>query len=55
MLKTYAQKAESFDFGGSSIESIANFNHNFGGKNYVYLQVKKNNLPYFIKLISSKK
>ena len=55
LLKTYAQKIDCFDFGGSSLESIASFNHNFGAKNCVYLQVKKNNLPFIVKLISGKK
>ena len=55
MLKKYAQKVNYFDFGGSSIENIASFNHNFGAKNCVYLQVKKNNLPFIIKQISGKK
>ncbi|MFZ4413044.1 MAG: GNAT family N-acetyltransferase [Bacteroidales bacterium] len=54
LVKTYAQKINSFDFGGSSLESIASFNHNFGAKNCVYLQVKKNNLPFVVKLISGK-
>jgi hypothetical protein len=34
-----------FDFGGSSVESVARFNKNFGAKEYVYLHLKKNNLP----------
>ncbi len=55
LLKNYAQKAFFFDFGGSSIESIASFNHNFGAENCVYLQVKKNNLPFIIKHLSGKK
>ncbi|NVN94779.1 MAG: hypothetical protein HXX18_05795 [Bacteroidetes bacterium] len=55
LLKNYAQKIHYFDFGGSSIESIASFNNNFGAENCVYLQVKKNNLPNIIKQISGKK
>jgi len=55
ILRNYALKADFFDFGGSSLESIASFNHNFGAKNCVYLQVKKNSLPYIIKQISGKK
>ena len=55
LLKKFAQKANRFDFGGSSIENIANFNHNFGAKNCVYLQVKKNSLPFSIQQMSGKK
>ncbi|MFZ4398483.1 MAG: GNAT family N-acetyltransferase [Bacteroidales bacterium] len=55
MLKKYAQKVDIFDFGGSSVENIASFNHNFGAKNCLYLQVKKNNLSLIIKQLSGKK
>ncbi|MCX6231980.1 MAG: hypothetical protein NTZ33_10600 [Bacteroidetes bacterium] len=54
IVKNNAGLADLFDFGGSSLEGIASFNHKFRPKNYVYLQVKKNNLPFIIKLISNK-
>ena len=41
----------TFDFGGSSIESVANFYKKFGAKDFVYLQIKKNNLPAVVKWI----
>lgn len=37
------------DFGGSSVESVARFYASFGGKDCVYLQVKKNGLPRVIR------
>jgi len=45
IFKQYAQKDVSFNFAGSSIEGIANFNRSFGGKDFLYLHVVKNNLP----------
>lgn len=55
VFKKYAGNNYLFDFGGSSVETVANFNHNFGAKDCVYLQVKKNNLPWLLKLMSGKK
>lgn len=55
IFKNYSQKIEKFDFGGSSVETVASFNHNFGAKDSVYLQVKQNRLPFLIKLMSGKK
>ncbi len=54
IFKKYANTATIFDFGGSNVESIANFNKNFGAKDCVYLQVKKNSLPVIVKWISGK-
>jgi hypothetical protein len=54
LFKQYANQPILFDFGGSSIESIANFNKNFGAKDCVYLQVKKNTLPALVKWVSRK-
>jgi len=42
------------DFGGSSVESVARFYKNFGAKDCVYLQLKKNSLPRIVKWISNK-
>ncbi len=55
VIKNNAQNVDYFDFGGSSLDGIASFNHKFRAKNCVYLQVRKNNLPFIIKLISGKK
>ncbi|MBL7882723.1 MAG: hypothetical protein JNL69_01535 [Bacteroidia bacterium] len=55
LLKNYSSQIQLFDFGGSSVESVANFNRNFGATDNVYLQIKRNNLPFIIKLISGKK
>lgn len=55
VFKTYSNSYKLFDFGGSSVETVASFNHNFGAKDCVYLQVKRNRLPFIIKLISGKK
>lgn len=46
----HANKKLLLDFGGSSIESVARFYKNFGAKEIVYLQIKKNNLPFPLKL-----
>ncbi len=55
VIKNNAQSVEYFDFGGSSLDGIASFNHKFRANNCVYLQVKKNTLPFMVKLISGKK
>ena len=43
------------DFGGSSVETVARFYKNFGAKDCVYLQLKKNSLAPLAKWISRKK
>ena len=43
------------DFGGSSVDSVARFYKNFGAKDCVYLQLKKNSLSRIVKWISNKK
>ena len=40
-----------FDFGGSSIEQVARFNHSFGATDYEYPRLYRNNLPFFVKLL----
>lgn len=42
------------DFGGSSVDTVARFYKNFGAKDCVYLQVKKNSLSRILKWISRK-
>lgn len=49
LIHQYSDKAMVLDFGGSSVESVARFYKNFGGKDCVYLQVKKDELPGLIK------
>lgn len=48
-------KQYELDFGGSSVESVAQFYRKFGAKDLVYLQVKKNNLPKVAKWIKQLK
>ena len=43
------------DFGGSSVESVAQFYKKFGAKDCVYLQIKKNKLPRLAKWIKKLK
>ena len=40
-----------FDFGGSSIEQVARFNHSFGSTDYEYQRLYRNNLPFIVKLL----
>lgn len=49
LIQKFSKTAMVLDFGGSSVESVARFYKSFGGKDYVYLQVKKDNLPGLIK------
>lgn len=54
-IRKHAANNEILDFGGSSVESVARFYKNFGAKDCVYLQVKKNNLPKLVNWIKSLK
>lgn len=54
-IKENSNKGCQLDFGGSSVDSVARFYKNFGAKDCVYLQVKKNKLPKFIKWVKSLK
>ena len=44
-IKENCGKQYILDFGGSSIENVAQFYKKFGAKDCVYLQIKKNELP----------
>ncbi|MFY9242703.1 MAG: hypothetical protein WAO74_06720 [Polaribacter sp.] len=46
----YHQNFEIFNFGGSSMKSIADYFLSFGAETEEYQQIKYNNLPFFIKL-----
>jgi len=54
IFKKYATHKRVFDFEGSSIKGIADFNKKFGAKDCVYLHIKKNSLPYLLKKLSGK-
>lgn len=54
-IQNNAGKRYELDFGGSSVESVARFYKNFGAKDCVYLQVKRNNLPKLVKWVKSLK
>lgn len=53
-IQQYAGTKNILDFGGSSVETVARFYKNFGAKDCVYLQLKKNSLSRIIKWISNK-
>lgn len=50
-IKKHSNTMSILDFGGSSVESVARFYKNFGAKDCVYLQVKRDNLPQIIKWV----
>jgi hypothetical protein len=50
-ISRFAGQELLLDFGGSSVESVARFYKAFGGKDCVYLQVKKDRLPRLVKWI----
>jgi len=54
IFKRYATQKDIFDFEGSSIKGIADFNKRFGAKDYVYLHLKRNSLPFLLKKWSGK-
>lgn len=47
----YQSHFDIYNFGGSSMENIANYYLSFGSKTEKYQQIKYNNLPFFIKLL----
>lgn len=53
-IQQYAGTKNKLDFGGSSVETVARFYKNFGAKDCVYLQLKKNSLSRIVKWISKK-
>lgn len=53
-IQQYAGTKNTLDFGGSSVETVARFYKNFGAKDCVYLQLKKNSLSRIVKWISKK-
>ena len=54
-IKENSGKKYQLDFGGSSVENVARFYKNFGAKDCLYLQVKRNNLPALVKWVKSLK
>tara|TARA_R110002126_G_scaffold282967_1_gene431863 strand:- start:16160 stop:17068 length:909 start_codon:yes stop_codon:yes gene_type:complete len=46
----YQNDYKLFNFGGSSMETIANYFLSFGAKTKEYQQIKYTNLPFFVKL-----
>jgi hypothetical protein len=53
LIHEYSGKEIVLDFGGSNIPSLARFYKNFGAKDYVYLQLKKNKLSRLAKWVKS--
>jgi hypothetical protein len=49
-VRKYYEAFDLFDFGGSSVKSIASFNLSFGAHTENYLQLKYNGLPKILKL-----
>jgi hypothetical protein len=49
----YEKSFEIFNFGGSSMQSIAKYFSSFGAKTEEYQQVKYNNLPFFLKKLKA--
>ena len=50
-IKSQSNQNKVFDFGGSSVVSVARFYKNFGAADCLYLHVHSNRLPRFIKWI----
>jgi len=47
----FQKNYEVFNFGGSSMKSIANYFLSFGAQTQNYQQIKHNNLPFLVKLL----
>lgn len=50
-IRNYAGKGMLFDFEGSNLPGVARLYKSFGSKEYVYLQLRKNNLPTLIRWV----
>ena len=51
IVQQHSGKPLTFDFEGSSIDSIAKFYKGFGASDIGYWQMKRNNLPWFAKIL----
>ncbi|NNC94465.1 MAG: hypothetical protein HKN92_02815 [Chitinophagales bacterium] len=51
IVRSNENQARTLDFEGSSIESIAKFYKNFGAEEKKFLQLRKNKLPWILKLL----
>jgi hypothetical protein len=49
----YQNNYDVFNFGGSSMKTIANYFLSFGAETYTYQQIKYSNLPFLAKLFKS--
>lgn len=50
-IKKYSEKNLILDFEGSELPGLARFYGGFGAKPFHYLNIKKNNLPWYVRLI----
>lgn len=53
--KSYQEKFNSFDFGGSNVESVATFYKKFGARDKKYYEYTINNLPLWFRLLKKLK
>lgn len=51
VIKEFSNKNLTFDFEGSDIKSVAYFYSKFGSERKFYLQITKNNLPFWCKFL----
>jgi len=51
----YTEQFSMFDFGGSNIDSVANFYKKFGAKDEIYFEYTINTLPLWFKLLKKLK
>ena len=49
-IKLHSEKQLTLDFEGSNIDGLARFYSSFGAKQSIYSNIKRNNLPWFLKL-----
>ena len=49
--KAQEKKMKRFDFGGSNVDSVAQFYKKFGAKNQIYTRISWDNSPFWFKLL----
>lgn len=48
LINQYLKSEGILHFGGSNIERVAEYNHNYGAEDYIYMRITKKNIPFSI-------
>jgi len=51
LIRDHSEKIRVLDFEGSNVASLARFYKSFGSDEFNYLRIKRNRLPWILKLL----